>query len=64
MDCKRAREILESHGVIEVLYQNQPVWIEQIIDDNRAIVSQMTTRRQQEVSLSELTEGHANLLDR
>lgn len=63
MDSKRAQEILESHGVIEVLYQNQPVWIEKIIDDNRAIVSQMTTRRQHEVSISELTEGHADLLN-
>lgn len=62
MHSKRAQEILESYGVIEVLYQNQPVWIEEIIDDNRAIVSLMTTRKQQEVSISELTESNADIL--
>ena len=29
----RAREIMESKGVIEVLYQGHPVWIEQIEQD-------------------------------
>ncbi len=62
MDYKRAQEIMESHGVIEVLYQEQAVWIEQINHNDTAIVSQMTTGRQQEVSLSELTEGHAELI--
>ncbi|HQA50197.1 MAG TPA: H-type small acid-soluble spore protein [Syntrophomonadaceae bacterium] len=33
----RAREIMESKGVIEVLYQGHPVWIEQIEQDSAHI---------------------------
>jgi len=33
----RAREIMESKGVIEVLYQGHPVWIEQIQQDTAQV---------------------------
>ncbi|NLP25272.1 MAG: H-type small acid-soluble spore protein [Syntrophomonadaceae bacterium] len=33
----RAREIMESKGVIEVLYQGHSVWIEQIEQDSAHI---------------------------
>jgi H-type small acid-soluble spore protein len=33
----RAREIMESKGVIEVLYQGHSVWIEQIEQDSARI---------------------------
>jgi len=33
----RAREIMESKGVIEVLYQGHPVWIEQIEQDTAKV---------------------------
>ena len=39
MDVERARQIIESDGVIEVLYQGSPVWIEKILDNNQAQVS-------------------------
>lgn len=33
----RAREIMESKGVIEVLYQGHPVWIEGIEQDSAQV---------------------------
>ncbi len=56
MDYKRAQEILTSHGVIDVLYQGEPVWIEEIIGNQEAIVSQINNKKQYQVSLGELKE--------
>lgn len=56
MNYKRAQEILASHGVIDVLYQGEPVWIEEIIGDKEAIVSHITKQKQYQVSLGELKE--------
>ncbi len=57
MNYKRAQEILASHGVIDVLYQGEPVWIEEIIGNQEAIVSQINNKKQYQVSLGELKEA-------
>ncbi|MHB1392934.1 MAG: H-type small acid-soluble spore protein [Clostridia bacterium] len=34
MDIKRAEEIINSKGIIEVTYKDSPIWIESIINEN------------------------------
>lgn len=56
MDNKRAREIINSLGVIEVLYQERPVWIEDL-DGSRAQVRYLDARGSFEVPVGELQES-------
>ncbi|MCK9313311.1 MAG: H-type small acid-soluble spore protein [Methanocorpusculum sp.] len=55
MDNKRAREVINSLGVIEVLYQGRPVWIEDI-DGSLAQVRYLDDRDSFEISVGELQE--------
>ena len=48
MDIKKATEIFDSLGVIEVKYKNSPVWIEKI-DADRVRVRDLETNRRFEV---------------
>ncbi|MGE5583881.1 MAG: H-type small acid-soluble spore protein [Bacillota bacterium] len=57
MDSKRAKQILESHGVIEVKYHDSPVWIEQIKDESSAEVTDLNTNRRMDVSIDQLEEA-------
>jgi H-type small acid-soluble spore protein len=56
MESKRAAEIFDSLGVIEVCYQGLPVWIEKL-DGDRAQVQNLQTRQSFEVSVQDLAEG-------
>lgn len=56
MNSEHAKNILESHGVIEVKYHNSPVWIEQVKDDEMAEVTRLDTNERMEIPVSELTE--------
>lgn len=58
MDSKRAREIVESHGVIEVLYQDTPVWIEEVKTNNKADVTVLETNERMDVPVEQLTENY------
>lgn len=55
MNNKRAREIINSLGVIEVLYQGNPVWIEDI-DGSLAQVRYLDSRDSFEVPIGDLEE--------
>jgi H-type small acid-soluble spore protein len=55
MNEQRIHEILDSHGVIDVRYQNLPVWIEQVNQD-RAEVILLDTDQRLEVPLADLYE--------
>lgn len=55
MNNERARRIVESLGVIEVLYNGSPVWIENI-KENIAEVSYIDTKNKAEVQVEKLTE--------
>ena len=58
MDTKRAKEILNSDGdTIEVLYQGSPVWIEDVKDNNTALVSYIENQRKEEVPVYKLVEN-------
>lgn len=56
MDNKRAREIINSLGVIEVLYQGRPIWIEDI-DSSLAQVRYLDIGDSFEVPVRELEES-------
>ena len=56
MDNKRAREIINSLGVIEVLYQSRPIWIEDI-DGSLAQVRYLDAEDSFEVPVGELEES-------
>lgn len=55
MNNERARQIVESLGVIEVLYNGSPVWIENI-KENTAEVSYIDTKNKAEVQVDKLIE--------
>lgn len=56
MDIERVRQIIESDGVIEVLYQGSPVWIEKVLNNNQAQVSDIKTSEVNEVPVYMLVE--------
>ncbi|OPZ93765.1 MAG: acid-soluble spore protein H [Firmicutes bacterium ADurb.Bin419] len=56
MDSNRAKRIMESNGVIEVLYQGSPVWIENVLDNNIVEVSNIQTNDKKEVPAYMLVE--------
>jgi small acid-soluble spore protein H (minor) len=55
MNTHRAEEIVDSLGVIEVLYQGSPIWIEQISGDSVQI-RDLNTQQRLEVPVNELVE--------
>jgi small acid-soluble spore protein H (minor) len=55
MNIKRANEIIDSLGVIEVFYQGFPVWLEKM-DANRVQVQDLRTNQRFEVSVYNLSE--------
>lgn len=56
MDSERAKQIIESHGVIAVNYHDSPVWIEQIKDTQNAEVTTLDTNQRMEVPMEKLFE--------
>lgn len=58
MDSERAKQIMESKGVIEVLFRGSPVWIESVKDNNTAEVSYLRTKKKVEAPIYLLTENH------
>ncbi len=57
MDYRRAKEIIESYGVISVSYENAPVWLEQVhADRETAEVINLFNEERLEVPLESLTE--------
>lgn len=56
MDYHRARDIIESHGVVSVVYKDVPVWIEQIhMDHETAEITNLYNNERLEVPLEELS---------
>jgi H-type small acid-soluble spore protein len=55
LDNQRARQIVKSLGVIEVLYNGSPVWIEDI-NGYTAEVSYINTKNKVEVQVENLIE--------
>lgn len=54
---KRAEEIINSKGIINVTYKNNPVWLEQINDESEsANVKIINSNKHLEVPISDLNE--------
>ena len=62
MDKERIEEILESHGVINVTYNNKPVWIECISTDLDGYiqVKDLNTEEHYAVRVTDLKENKAS----
>lgn len=56
MMAYRARQIMDSLGVIEVKYQGNPVWIEQVEEDS-AMVRFLDSGKKIKVPVNMLAEG-------
>lgn len=57
MELKRAEEIINSKGIIEVTYKDSPVWIENIIEDGAtAHVRLLSNNQSMNISVEALTE--------
>ncbi len=56
MNSVRAKEIVDSLGVINVLYKGSPVWIENINNDSVQI-QDLNTQKRFEVPVKDLVEG-------
>jgi H-type small acid-soluble spore protein len=56
MESKRAEQIMQSNGVIEVSYNGMPVWIEGIRGD-MAEVTFIDLNRRSDVPVSSLAEA-------
>jgi small acid-soluble spore protein H (minor) len=57
LNTDRAKEIINSKGVIEVLHNGAPVWIEGLRGSN-AEVTYIETKKRSEVPLDRLIETH------
>jgi H-type small acid-soluble spore protein len=57
LNRQRVKQILESHGVIGIAYQDAPVWIEQLNQDDTAQVTLLGTNERVEVPVSDLIEA-------
>ncbi len=57
MDADRAKQIMESHGVIEVLYNQTPIWLEQIKNNGTAEVTALDSNIRFDVPIAELNIG-------
>lgn len=61
LDTKRAKEILNNtKGAIQVLYQGSPVWLEDVKENNSAVVSYIESHERVEVPVYKLVENNPN----
>jgi small acid-soluble spore protein H (minor) len=57
MDIKRAEEIINSKGIIEVTYKDSPIWIESVIKDNAtAHVKLLSNNQTMNLPIEDLSE--------
>jgi len=58
MDIKRVEEIINSKGIIDVTYNDSPVWIEAVIgEDETAHVKLLSSDKTMNVPVEDLKEG-------
>jgi small acid-soluble spore protein H (minor) len=58
LDRKRLGQILESHGIINVTYKNNPVWLESISTDKDGVIQvrDLKTDEHMTVDIKDLKE--------
>lgn len=60
LDSKRAQEIIDSPSQITVLYHGDPVYIENVKDNNTAQVTYIDSHKKEEVPVYKLVEVTPN----
>lgn len=56
MDIERAQEIIQSPETIYVTFQNTPVWLDEIKDEDRIVIRDLNSDTKMEVAVEELVE--------
>ncbi|MBC9786335.1 MULTISPECIES: H-type small acid-soluble spore protein [Heliobacterium] len=56
MQAERAEEIIKASGMIEVLYQESPVWLKQVDKNKNTVMVRDDDGKTMEVSLNDLRE--------
>ena len=56
MHIRRAEEIIASPDKIEVLYRENPVWLEDIMNDEKVYVTVLGSCKAMDVPVSDLVE--------
>jgi len=56
LDSIRAKEIISSGELIQVLYQGSPVWLENVKDNNMAEITKLDGKDKMEVPVYLLVE--------
>ncbi|MBS4023450.1 MAG: small, acid-soluble spore protein, H family [Dethiobacter sp.] len=56
MQIKRAQEIMAAPEKIEVVYREEPVWLEDIMNNGNAYITVVGSCRTMEVPVAELVE--------
>jgi len=56
LDIKRAQEIIQSPETIYVTFQNTPVWLDEIKDEDRIVIRDLNSDTKMEVAVEELVE--------
>ncbi len=57
MDSQRAKEIMKSGDIVQVLYQGSPVWLDKVNDNNVAEVTRLDRKDKLEVPVYLLVEN-------
>jgi small acid-soluble spore protein H (minor) len=60
LNIERVQEIFDSLGVIEVLHQGAPVWIESVANES-ATVKYLDSQQRRQVPVAELVESEPAL---
>ncbi len=56
MDLKRAEEIISSEKKIEVVFRDNPVWLEDVMDGEKVYVTVIGSCQTMEVPVADLVE--------
>lgn len=57
LDSQRAKEIMKSGDIVQVLYQGSPVWLDKVNDNNVAEVTRLDRKDKLEVPVYLLVEN-------
>jgi small acid-soluble spore protein H (minor) len=60
LDTKRARQIIQSAESIRVLHEGSEVWIEKVMDNNTAEVTNSETKKREIVPIYMLIENSSS----
>ena len=58
MDSVRAKQIIDSSGNIQVLYNGSPVWLEDVTNNNTVRITYLDTNKSDEVPTYKLIENN------